>query len=124
MWDHEVDIAVIGFGGAGAAAAITAFDAGAKVIILEKNSSGGGNTQYSGGSIRTYLDVEKAVTFIENVCEGTTGRDVAESFVNESSQQSRLGCWTRRRNNCRWGLGWSRLSNGLAWSCFSVSSWS
>jgi succinate dehydrogenase/fumarate reductase flavoprotein subunit len=86
MWDHEVDIAVIGFGGAGAAAAITAFDAGAKVIILEKNSSGGGNTQYSGGSIRTYLDVEKAVTFIESVCEGTTGRDVAESFVNESSQ--------------------------------------
>jgi succinate dehydrogenase/fumarate reductase flavoprotein subunit len=86
MWDYEVDIAVIGFGGAGAAAAITAFDAGAKVVILEKNSSGGGNTQYSGGSIRTYLDVEKAVTFIENVCEGTTGRDVAESFVKESSQ--------------------------------------
>lgn len=42
MWDYEVDIAVIGFGGAGAAAAITAFDAGAKVVILEKNSSGGG----------------------------------------------------------------------------------
>ena len=86
MWDYEVDIAIIGFGGAGAAAAITAFDAGAKVLIVEKNSAGGGNTQYSGGSIRTYLDAEKAATFIENVCEGTTGRDVAESFVKESSQ--------------------------------------
>jgi succinate dehydrogenase/fumarate reductase flavoprotein subunit len=86
MWDTEVDIAVIGFGGAGASAAITSFDAGANVVILEKNPSGGGNTQYSGGSIRTYLDVQKAVTFIQNVCEGTTEKDVAESFVNESSQ--------------------------------------
>jgi succinate dehydrogenase/fumarate reductase flavoprotein subunit len=54
-------------------------------VVLEKNAAGGGNTQYSGGSIRTYLDAAKAVTFIESVCEGTTDRDVAESFVNESS---------------------------------------
>lgn len=35
-WDKEVDVVIVGYGGAGAAAAITAHDAGAKVLILEK----------------------------------------------------------------------------------------
>ena len=43
-WDKEADVVVIGYGGAGAAAAITAHDAGAEVLILEKMSHGGGNT--------------------------------------------------------------------------------
>jgi succinate dehydrogenase/fumarate reductase flavoprotein subunit len=36
----ETDIVVIGFGGAGAAAAITARDSGADVIVLEKMRQG------------------------------------------------------------------------------------
>jgi len=35
-WDEEVDVVVVGFGGAGAAAAIEAHDAGAEVLVLEK----------------------------------------------------------------------------------------
>lgn len=35
-WDKEADVVVVGYGGAGAVAAITAHDAGAKVLILEK----------------------------------------------------------------------------------------
>src|SRR5688500_7049412 len=88
MWDHEADVVIVGYGGAGAAAAITASAAGAKVLVLEKNPEGGGNTRYSGGSIRTYLDVGKAVDFIETVCEQTTGREVVEAFVTESSRNS------------------------------------
>ena len=34
-WDAEYDAVVIGFGGAGASVAITAADAGAKVLLLE-----------------------------------------------------------------------------------------
>ncbi|MBI2988874.1 MAG: FAD-binding protein [Deltaproteobacteria bacterium] len=86
MWDYEADVVIIGYGGAGATAAIAASDARAKVLILEKNPQGGGNTKYSGGSIRTYLDLEKVVDFFVTVCEGTTERDVVESFVNESTQ--------------------------------------
>ena len=54
-WDYEADVVVVGFGGAGAAAAITAADAGAKVILLEKMREGfeGGNTSASGGSSAT-----------------------------------------------------------------------
>ena len=35
-WDHTADVVCIGYGGAGACAAIEAHDAGAKVLILEK----------------------------------------------------------------------------------------
>ncbi|MHB1419001.1 MAG: FAD-binding protein [Bacillota bacterium] len=50
-WDKESDVIIVGYGGAGAAAAIEAHDAGARVLILEKTSSSGGNTRISGGIV-------------------------------------------------------------------------
>jgi succinate dehydrogenase/fumarate reductase flavoprotein subunit len=49
-WDFEADVVVVGYGGAGAVAAITAHDAGAKILILEKAPLGqeGGNTRVAG----------------------------------------------------------------------------
>ena len=35
-WDHQVDVAVVGFGGAGAAAAIEARDSGADVLAVDR----------------------------------------------------------------------------------------
>lgn len=43
-WDYETDVVVVGGGGAGMAAAITAVEKGAKVILLEKNSFCGGDS--------------------------------------------------------------------------------
>ena len=86
MWDQETEVIIVGFGGAGAAAALAATEAGAKVLLVEKNPEGGGNTRYSGGSIRTYLDLDKAIDFIEAVCEGTTERTVVATFVQESER--------------------------------------
>ena len=40
-WDMETDVVILGYGGAGACAAIEAHDAGAKVLILEKLAQGG-----------------------------------------------------------------------------------
>jgi len=37
-WDYKADVVVVGFGGAGACAAIEAANAGSSVIILEKNA--------------------------------------------------------------------------------------
>jgi succinate dehydrogenase/fumarate reductase flavoprotein subunit len=88
MWDYDVDVVVIGYGGAGAATAITAHDAGAKVLILEKNSYGGGSTKVSGGSLRTYVDVHDAVKFIEILCEGATDQDIIRTFVEESAKNA------------------------------------
>ena len=47
-WNGVYDVVVVGFGGAGAVAAITAADNGAKVLLLEKAPEGhdGGNTRY------------------------------------------------------------------------------
>ena len=42
-WDREADVVILGYGGAGASAAITAKDAGADVVIFEKTVQGGGN---------------------------------------------------------------------------------
>ncbi len=49
-WDITVDVAVVGFGGAGASAAIEAQDKGASVAVIER-FNGGGSTNISGGII-------------------------------------------------------------------------
>ncbi len=48
-WDLEVDVLVVGTGGAGMTAAIAAHDAGAKVAVIEKTGKVGGTTAVSGG---------------------------------------------------------------------------
>jgi succinate dehydrogenase/fumarate reductase flavoprotein subunit len=55
-WDVEADVVVVGFGAAGVAAAVTAHDLGAKVIILEKAPEGqhGGNTRVAGQGYLTH----------------------------------------------------------------------
>lgn len=50
-WHDETDVAIIGFGAAGACAAIEAVDAGAKVTLFERNSGSGGASGLSGGEI-------------------------------------------------------------------------
>src|ERR1044071_6986992 len=86
MWNCEADVVIVGLGGAGAAAALTAHSAGAKVLVLEKNPEGGGNTKYSGGTMRTYSDPQKAADYFEALCEGATERDVIDTFVAESTK--------------------------------------
>jgi len=52
QWDLEADVVVLGSGGAAMTAAITAYDFGAKdVVILEKTGMVGGTTAMSGGML-------------------------------------------------------------------------
>lgn len=68
-WDYDADVVCIGYGGAGAVAAITAHDAGAKVVIVEKMPQAGGNTRASGGGVLCPTNVEDAVTHISSLYE-------------------------------------------------------
>lgn len=82
-WDYSADVVVMGCGSAGAVAAITAHDAGAKVLVLEKMPEAGGTSRTSGGRMRIIEDPEKAVDYFYRICEGTTPREVLEPFVYE-----------------------------------------
>lgn len=53
-WDKEADIVIVGSGFAGLAAAIIAHDAGAKVIVLEKMPTHGGNSIIDGGQMAAW----------------------------------------------------------------------
>jgi len=48
-WDRETDVLVVGFGCAGACAALGAREAGARTLVLERASGGGGTSAMSGG---------------------------------------------------------------------------
>ena len=48
QWHMEADVVVVGFGGAGAAAALEASEQGADVLVIDR-FDGGGATAYSGG---------------------------------------------------------------------------
>lgn len=50
-WDFTTDVVIIGFGAAGACAAIEAAQAGARVILFERSSGSGGASALSGGEI-------------------------------------------------------------------------
>jgi succinate dehydrogenase/fumarate reductase flavoprotein subunit len=50
-WDMETDVAVVGFGAAGACAAIEAASSGARVVLFEATSGSGGASALSGGEI-------------------------------------------------------------------------
>ena len=78
------DVIVVGYGGAGATAAITAADLGAEVLIVEKQAQGGGNTKLSAGSVRTFGAFDRAVEHITFLCGGATDPEVIEALVRES----------------------------------------
>jgi succinate dehydrogenase/fumarate reductase flavoprotein subunit len=70
QWDVEADVVVVGFGAAGMAAAVTAHDLGAKVVILEKAPEGqeGGNTRVAGQGYLNTSSVEHAMQYLNALC--------------------------------------------------------
>ena len=72
-WHIETEVAVIGFGAAGASAAIEAATAGAKVTLFERNSGSGGASGLSGGEI--YIgggggtDIQRAAGFNDTTAD-------------------------------------------------------
>ncbi|MGW0160929.1 FAD-binding protein [Mycobacterium sp. NPDC003323] len=48
-WSDDVDVVVLGFGIAGGCAAVSAAEAGARVLVLERAAAAGGTTSMAGG---------------------------------------------------------------------------
>ena len=86
-WDITTDVAILGYGGAGACAAITAKDAGADVMIFEKCAQGGGNTAVSSGGMMIPNNEERAYAYLLKTYEfanSVKDEEQLKAFVAEA----------------------------------------
>jgi succinate dehydrogenase/fumarate reductase flavoprotein subunit len=69
-WDAAADVVVVGFGAAGFAAAVTAHELGAEVLILEKAPEGeeGGNTRVAGQGYLNTASPQQAAAYLRALC--------------------------------------------------------
>lgn len=72
------DVIVLGFGYAGAMAAISAADAGARVLLIEKSASPGGISICSAGGLRIADDADAAFAYLKTTCGGKSPDDVLQ----------------------------------------------
>ena len=73
-WDEETDVVVIGCGYAGAVAALSALDAGARVTLIEKMREPGGISVCSAGGVRVADDADAAFAYLRET-NGATAPD-------------------------------------------------
>src|ERR1044071_8826178 len=88
QWDDEADVIVVGYGGAGASAAIAAHDAGGKVFIVEKDQ-GGGNTKLA---TRTFISPGNSPAARQHILALSSG--AADERTVEAALQ-----WMGRNND-------------------------
>jgi len=88
--NETYDVIVIGYGFAGGIAAINAHDAGAKVLLIEKNPDPGGISVCSAGGLRISDDADRALSYLVATNAGTTPEPVlrvlAEGMVGLPEQ--------------------------------------
>lgn len=85
----DYDVIVLGYGSAGANAALQAANMGAKVLIIEKAEKGGGNSFVSSANMTLPTDFDKKdksdgaafTRYLQEVSQGTTPPKVISAFV-------------------------------------------
>ncbi len=94
-WDEAADVVVVGFGGAGATAAIEARQQGASVKVLERFQGGGatmlsGGVIYAGGGTRQQKeagledDPENMFRYLQTETEGCVSDELLREFCETS----------------------------------------
>ncbi|MDQ0157584.1 FAD-dependent oxidoreductase [Robertmurraya andreesenii] len=100
-WDKEVDVIVLGTGGAALTAAVAASENGANVLVLEKTHQIGGTTAFSGGvpwiPLNHYMkeagfedNREDAINYIKRLALGRADDHMIETFVDKGHEVIRF----------------------------------
>ncbi|MDP2645141.1 MAG: FAD-dependent oxidoreductase, partial [Desulfobacterales bacterium] len=82
-WDKEIDTVVVGFGYAGAVAAIQSHDSGAKTLVLEKEGHPAGCSSASGGAMMICTDVKKMFGYLKYSAGGIVSDELLHVFCEE-----------------------------------------
>ncbi len=82
QFDETFDVVVVGFGLAGGIAAITAADAGAKTLLIEKSEVPGGLSICSYGAVRSARDAEATFAYLKATNDGRTPDDVLRALAH------------------------------------------
>jgi succinate dehydrogenase/fumarate reductase flavoprotein subunit len=82
VFDETCDVVVVGYGDAGAVAAIEAHDRGARVLLIEKMPDPGGISICAGGGLRISNDPEAAFAYLKATNGDTTPDDVLRVFAD------------------------------------------
>jgi succinate dehydrogenase/fumarate reductase flavoprotein subunit len=84
----HTDVLVVGYGFAGAVAAITSHDCGANVVVIEKMPEPGGNSCYSAGNCGVVRPGSSALfaRYLDRLNFGMTPYDVFEAYAEGSEK--------------------------------------
>ncbi len=89
-WDATYDVVIVGYGGAGAVASITASDLGSRVLMVEKAPKGeeGGNTRVCGQHVVDFTSYEDGVKYLKAVRDRYTvwTDEWIELFVEKTAE--------------------------------------
>jgi succinate dehydrogenase/fumarate reductase flavoprotein subunit len=83
---EDFDVVVIGYGFAGAMAAIAAADAGAHTLLVEKMSVPGGISICAGGGLRIAADADQAYAYLHATNGGATPESLLRHFAQEMTR--------------------------------------
>ena len=78
--DFETDVLIVGYGAAGANAAIAAHDAGGRVLVIEKMSYPGGNSGVCAGAMLIPESLEDAIRYYRALSFGTVDEEMIRGF--------------------------------------------
>jgi succinate dehydrogenase/fumarate reductase flavoprotein subunit len=86
-WDDSADFVIVGFGGAGAGAAISAAESGATSIVLEKQPAAWHtpSTRASGGQVTAVTDPERALGYFDRCAGGMVPLEVSRAWVERAA---------------------------------------
>lgn len=148
-WDRSVDLLIVGSGGGGMVAALTALDSGLEPLVLEKQDLIGGSTGMSGGMVwlpdnplmkaagipdshadgMAYFedvvgDIGEASSYARREMFLTAGNEMIDFLVRRGVRLVRCPGWSDYYPNHKGGNAAGRAVEGVPYDAAALGAWS